>query len=52
MIAHRDFIPQKFSTGCLFKEAEYETFESVVKLANEWIAESGAKIINLELTEV
>ena len=48
MLAFRDFVPQELARDGFFTEAVHEAFEQSVSRANEWIAESGVTVVNLE----
>lgn len=45
-IAFKDFFPQVTRSG--FLSSEYESFNVVVARANDWMASSGVRVINLE----
>lgn len=45
-IAHRDFVPLVLREG--FFSSDYEPLESTVARANEWMAQVGARVVNLE----
>lgn len=45
-IAFKDFFPQVTRSG--FLSSEYEFFNVVVARANDWMASSGVRVINLE----
>ena len=45
-VAFKDFFPQVTQSG--FQSNEYESFQQVVNRANEWIADSGVQVLNVE----
>ena len=44
----KDFVPRIIDHAGLFKHATYESFEDAVAAANEWLNESGVRLIQLE----
>ena len=45
-IAFHDFFPQVTRSG--FLSSEYESFAQVVNRANDWMAISGVRVVNVE----
>lgn len=45
-VAFQDFFPQVTRSG--FLSSEYESFDQVVKRANEWMASSGVQVLSVE----
>jgi hypothetical protein len=45
-VAFKDFFPQVTHSG--FLSSEYEAFEQVVNRANDWMAGSGVRVLNVE----
>ena len=45
-IAHKDFSPKIIEPGIF--GSKYEPFASLVERANSWIADSGARVLNVE----
>ncbi|HYF61749.1 MAG TPA: hypothetical protein VD886_02980 [Herpetosiphonaceae bacterium] len=48
MIAFRDFLPQIESRRMLGMLAEYEDVNAMLDRANQWIAESDLRVLNVE----
>lgn len=48
MIRFRDFVPKMIAAPGLFKSGEYESFNVALDAANEWIEQSGIKVLNFE----
>jgi hypothetical protein len=46
VIGYKDFFPAVLKSG--FFSTEHETLATTVVRANDWIAESGARVINVE----
>ncbi len=46
LINYKDFFPTALKSG--FFSTEYETLSSTVLRANQWLAESGARVVNVE----
>ena len=45
-IAFKDFFPTVLRSG--FLSSDFEPFPTVVNRANEWIAQSGVQVLNVE----
>jgi len=45
-VAFKDFFPQVTRSG--FLSSEYESFVQVVNRANDWMAGSGVRVLNVE----
>lgn len=48
MLRYKDFVPKQISAPGLFKDGEHESFEHAVEAANQWLAETKVKLINIE----
>ena len=48
MIRYRDFVPQMLAAPGLFRAGEYESFESALAAANQWIADQNVRVIGIE----
>jgi len=48
MIEYRDFAPKQLAAPALFKAASFDTLDTAVAAANEWIAAHGVEVINVE----
>lgn len=48
MIKFQDFFPQTVKQGGLFGEDEYQSFNNLLSQANQWIAETQTKVLNIE----
>jgi hypothetical protein len=48
MIQFRDFVPKMLAAPALFKAGEYESIETAVAAANDWMKESNVKVLNIE----
>ena len=48
MLYFRDFVPKMLAAPKLFKAGEYESIEAAMVAANEWIRESGIRVVNVE----
>ena len=48
MLHYRDFVPQMTNPPAFFKAATYESFDAALNAANEWIAQSGVPVLNIE----
>jgi len=45
-LTFKDFFPQVTESG--FRSTEYESFDEIVKRANEWVASSEVRVLNVE----
>ncbi len=48
MIAYRDFVPKMTAPAALLRAAQYETFDAAVAAAQQWVAQGGVRVINVE----
>ena len=48
MLQFKDFVPKQINPPGIFSPGEYEDIEDAMRAANEWLAESHAKLINVE----
>lgn len=48
ILKFKDFVPKMLAEPGLFREGDYESLEDAVAAANEWAAETGVKLINIE----
>ena len=48
MLQCRDFVPRMLAAPALFKAGEYESFDDALTAANQWIQDSGVRVVNVE----
>ncbi len=48
VLKFRDFVPNMLTEPGLFREGDYESLDEAVTAANEWAAQTGVKLINIE----
>ena len=48
MIEFKDFVPKMIAAPKLFKAGEYESLESALAAANDWIEKETIQVLNLE----
>ena len=48
MLKYKDFVPKQIKQPGIFQAGEHESFDAAVVAANQWLAETQIKPINLE----
>lgn len=48
MLHHRDFVPRMRDAGGFFSSPEFDSFDSAVAAAGQWIETTGVELVSVE----
>ena len=48
MFRCKDFVPKMHAAPGIFREGDFESLEEAIEAANEWVKETGCRLISIE----